>query len=114
MLRNAAKKSFKWSLLIQSTNQIFNFVITIILARILTPADFGIIGLTSIFINIAKKITDGGLTSSLIRTEVVDDRDFSTVFYFNLVFLIMIYYLLMFFLIFFYINQFLYPDLPKI
>lgn len=85
MLKSAAKKSFKWSLLIQLSNQSLNFLLTIILARILSPADFGIIGLTTIFINIAKKVTDGGLASSLIRTEEVDDRDFSTVFYFNLV-----------------------------
>jgi O-antigen/teichoic acid export membrane protein len=81
---NTIKGSFKWSLLIQLSNQIFGFIITLILARILAPSDFGIIGLISIFINLSKKITDGGLTSSLIRTQIVSNRDFSTVFYFNL------------------------------
>ncbi len=71
--------------MIQLSNQIFGFIITLILARILSPSDFGIIGLISIFINLSKKITDGGLTSSLIRTQNVSETEFSTIFYFNLV-----------------------------
>ena len=84
MLRDSAKKSFQWSLLIQLSNQIFGFIITLILARILSPADFGVIGILTIFISLSKKITDGGLAASLIRTREVSERDFSTVFYFNL------------------------------
>ena len=94
MLKNSAKKSFKWSLLIQLSNQVFGFIITLILARILSPSDFGIIGILTIFINLSKKITDGGLASSLIRTKEVNDRDFSTVFYFNLVCSISLYAIL--------------------
>lgn len=55
MLKNSAKKSFKWSLLIQLSNQVFGFIITLILARILSPSDFGIIGILTIFINLSKK-----------------------------------------------------------
>jgi teichuronic acid exporter len=90
------KSSFKWSLMIQLSNQIFGFIITLILARILSPSDFGIIGLISIFINLSKKITDGGLTSSLIRTQDVTNRDFSTVFYFNLFCSTLLYFMLFF------------------
>lgn len=96
MLKDSAKKSFKWSLLIQLSNQIFGFAITLILARLLLPSDFGVIGLITIFINLSKKITDGGLVSSLIRTQDVDDRDFSTVFYFNLACSVFFYLLLFF------------------
>ena len=94
MLKNSAKKSFKWSLLIQLSNQVFGFIITLILARILSPSDFGIIGILTIFINLSKNITDGGLASSLIRTKAPSERDFSTVFYFNLICSISLYAIL--------------------
>ncbi|MDP5028536.1 MAG: lipopolysaccharide biosynthesis protein [Flavobacterium sp.] len=91
MLRSTVKKSFKWSLLIQLSNQIFGFIITLILARLLSPADFGVIGILTIFISLSKKITDGGLAASLIRTKDVTERDFSTVFYFNLIASLLLY-----------------------
>lgn len=91
MLRDSAKKSFQWSLLIQLSNQIFGFLITLILARLLSPADFGVIGILTIFISLSKKITDGGLAASLIRTKEVSERDFSTVFYFNLLVSLVLY-----------------------
>ena len=79
------KSSFKWSFIIQASFQIIGFLVSIILARILSPSDFGIIGILTIFINLSKNITDGGLASSLIRTKDPSEVDFSTVFYFNLV-----------------------------
>ncbi|GAB1448393.1 lipopolysaccharide biosynthesis protein [Bacteroidota bacterium] len=92
----SAKKSFKWSFLIQIANQVIGFVITIILARILSPSDFGVIGIITIFINLSKKITDGGLAASLIRTNEIDDKDFSVVFYFNFVCSLFLYLILFF------------------
>jgi teichuronic acid exporter len=84
MLGDSAKKSFHWSLLIQLSNQIFGFITTLVLARLLSPADFGVLGIMTIFINLAKKITDGGFAASLIRTKDIDEMDFAVVFYFNL------------------------------
>ena len=92
MLRSSAKKSIKWSLLIQLSNQIFGFIITLILARLLSPPDFGVIGILTIFISLSKKITDGGLAASLIRTKEVSERDFSTIFYFNLLASLLLYF----------------------
>lgn len=97
MIPVAAKKSFKWSLFIQLSHQVVGFIITLVLARMLSPSDFGVVGLITIFINISKKITDGGLASSLIRTKSLTDRDFSTVFYFNLFCSIFLYSILYFF-----------------
>ena len=82
---SSIKSSFKWSFIIQASFQIIGFLVSIILARILSPSDFGIIGILTIFINLSKNITDGGLASSLIRTKDPSEVDFSTVFYFNLV-----------------------------
>lgn len=91
------KSSIQWSFLIQLSFQIIGFVVSVILARILSPSDFGILGILTIFINLSKKVTDGGLAASLIRSKEIDDKDFSTVFYFNLGCSIFLYVLLFLF-----------------
>ncbi len=83
-LIKSTKNSFKWSFFIQLANQLFGFIVSIILARILSPSDFGILGILMIFISLSQKITDGGFAASLIRTKEIDDKDFSVVFYYNL------------------------------
>ncbi len=68
---------------------------TIFLARILEPSDFGLIGMLALFIALGNSLIDAGMTSSLIRTKNADQRDYSTVFFINLAVGILI-YLLMF------------------
>ena len=60
------------------------FCATFILARILGPEEFGIIGLVSIFITFGITLVDSGLSLSLIRTANSDDQDYSTVFFVNI------------------------------
>ncbi len=93
-LRSEAIKGFKWSFLIQFGYQILRFIVSIILARILMPREFGVIGMISIFIVIGRILVEGGLATSLIRTKDPDDADYSTVFYINLAVSIFIYILL--------------------
>lgn len=90
-LREKASSGFFWSFFIQSGFQIVNFIVSIILARILTPQDFGLIGIVLIFITIGKVLTDGGLSSSLIRTRNPNGLDYSSVFFMNLLCSIIIY-----------------------
>lgn len=59
--------------------------ITIVLARILMPEDFGIIGLLIIFTEISKVVLDSGFSQALIRKQDVSQLDFSSVFYFNVI-----------------------------
>jgi O-antigen/teichoic acid export membrane protein len=61
------------------------FAVNLILARLLLPEDFGTIALFNIVINVAIVLINGGLSSSLIRAQNVDNRDLSTVFWFNIV-----------------------------
>lgn len=82
--RETAKTSFSWSILIQLSTQAINFIVSVILARLLFPEDFGIIGIVAIFMNLGRSLLDGGLASSLIRSIEVDDEDYSTVFIVNL------------------------------
>ncbi|MFL9835661.1 lipopolysaccharide biosynthesis protein [Chryseobacterium terrae] len=60
------------------------FIASVMLARLLGPDEFGLIGMISVFIAIGIAIVNSGLSSSLIRTKNADDSDYSTVFYLNL------------------------------
>ena len=82
------------------TDNFFNigmqFVIGIILARLLTPKEFGLIGMTTIFITLSQLFIDGCFSLSLIQKQKCTQDDYSTVFYFNLIAGILAYLLLFF------------------
>ncbi|MGL4876030.1 MAG: MOP flippase family protein [Clostridium sp.] len=65
-------------------NQGLQFVIQIVLARLLLPEEFGLIGMITIFIAVSNSIVDSGFSNALIREKEVSQTDYSTVFYFNL------------------------------
>lgn len=73
-----------WRLLERVGAQGVQFVVSIVLARILAPELFGTIALINIFIAILDVFVDSGLANALIQKKDVDDLDFSTVFFFNL------------------------------
>src|SRR5690606_7566313 len=75
-------------------NQGGQFIIQVVLARMLLPEDFGLIGMILIFIAISNSITDSGFTQALIREQKVTQTDYSTVFYFNIAVSFFIYTLL--------------------
>jgi len=85
-----------WTFLQQFSVQGINFCVQIVLARILLPEAFGLIAMIQIFMAIGQTLMDGGMTSSLIRTQNVDQRDYSTVFFMNLFSSIFIYFILFF------------------
>lgn len=93
---SSAKSGMLWSFLIQGGAQIINFAVTIILARLLLPEQFGLIGMIAIFIAISRALVDCGFVSSLIRTKDADNLDYSTVFFINLGTSILIYAALFF------------------
>lgn len=95
-IKKKAKSGMLWSFLNQGTTQIINFAITLLLARLLMPEDYGLIGLISVFIVIGRSLTDAGFSSSLIRTKKVDDGDYSTVFFINLLSSIILYIIIFF------------------
>ena len=61
--------------------QVFSFVISIVLARILMPEEYGIIAIILVFINLANVFVTNGFGESLVRKSDSDENDFSTVFY---------------------------------
>jgi O-antigen/teichoic acid export membrane protein len=73
-----------WSFIDSFANQGVHFIVGIILARLLSPREFGLIGMLAIFIAVSQTFVDSGLGSSLIRKKDCTQTDYSTVFYFNL------------------------------
>ncbi|MBE6062868.1 MAG: lipopolysaccharide biosynthesis protein [Clostridium butyricum] len=83
-----------WSFSELIMNQGFSVIIQVILARLLLPEDFGLIGMITIFISISTSIIDSGLSNALIREEKINDKECSTVFYFNLIISVLVYIIL--------------------
>jgi len=83
-----------WSAVNTFGVQFLQLIIGIILARVLMPADFGIMGILFIFISISIVLIDGGFAQGLIRKQDATNKDFSTVFFLNLLISILLYILL--------------------
>lgn len=90
-LREKAAKGIFWTFSQQFGIQLGIFVASLFLARILSPAEFGIIGMISVFNAVGLSLMDSGMSSSLIRTPNPTQRDYSTVFFFNIIISIVIY-----------------------
>ena len=93
-LKEQAVSGMVWTFAQQFSTQAIGFIISVVLARLLLPAEFGIIGMIAIFMGIGGALVESGLASSLIRTPDANEEDFSTVFYFNIVGSILIYFIL--------------------
>lgn len=93
-LKSTALKGVFWSTVDKFSARGGQFVVSIILARILMPADFGLIGMLSIFIALSQTLIDSGMGSGLIQKKNRSDVDYSTVFVFNLGISIFLYGLL--------------------
>ena len=83
-----------WSFLDSFSNQGVQFLVGIILARLLSPIEFGLIGMLTIFISISQSFIDSGFSRALIRKKNCTDTDYSTIFYFNLIIAVFFYFLL--------------------
>ncbi|EKU91216.1 lipopolysaccharide biosynthesis protein [Bacteroides oleiciplenus] len=94
--RRSVFSSFIWKFLERSSVQVVSFVVTIVLARLLTPEDYGSIALVLVFTNLAAVFVEGGLNSALIQKKDCDAVDYSTILYFSL-FVSFIAYLILFF-----------------
>lgn len=86
--------NFIWRFLERSGAQIVQLVVSIVLARLLAPTDYGTIALMNVFISVLGIFVHCGLTSALIQKKDADDTDFSTVFYAQMLFCIVIYIIL--------------------
>ncbi len=93
-LRHKTLKGTLWSGVERFSVQGVSFVVMIIMARILTPEDYGLVGELMIFIAISQSLVDSGFSQALIRKQDRSEIDNSTVFYFNVVIGIILYLIL--------------------
>lgn len=83
-LRSQSISGVKWSAIERFSVQGIQFIIGLILARILTPTDYGIIGMLAIFMAISQTIIDSGFSKALIQNQDRTEVDFSTAFFSNI------------------------------
>ncbi len=81
--RNSVLSNFIWRFAERCGAQLVTFIVSIVLARILAPEDYGQIALITVFTTIMQVFADSGLGLALIQKKDADDLDFSSVFYFN-------------------------------
>ncbi len=84
-------KSVKWTALEKIFMQGIQFVLGLIMARLLTPEDYGTVGMLAIFIAISATFIDSGFSNALIRKIDRTEADYCTVFYFNIVIAVVCY-----------------------
>lgn len=85
---------FFWASIDTLFNQGIQFFVGLVLARILSPKEFGLIGMLTIFIAVSQTFIDSGFASALIRKKVCSAEDYSTVFYYNLVASLLLFFIL--------------------
>lgn len=95
-LRDKTVSGIFWSFLQKGGSRGIIFVVTIILARILTPNDFGLIGMLTIFIQVSQVLVVAGFNQALIQKKNTNEEDYSSVFYINLVVSLAMYLVLFF------------------
>lgn len=95
-LRKETVKGVAWSALERISTGGVLFIANLILARLLSPKDFGLLAVISIFVQIAQTFIDSGFSNALIQKKDRNQIDYSTVFYFNLV-ISCIFYIILYF-----------------
>ena len=84
-MKQKIAKGLFWKLLENGGAQGIQFVVAILLARLLTPAEYVVVGIIMIFITIANVFVQSGFSTALVQKKQADEVDFSSVCYFELV-----------------------------
>lgn len=95
-LKERTGQNLFWSVLNNGTLQILNILFGIVLARLLTPGDYGIVGVLTIFTLIAGNIQSSGFTQALINLKSPRAEDYNSVFWFNIIAGVVLYIILWF------------------
>jgi teichuronic acid exporter len=83
-LKQRSTKAFAWDLIGKFSNQGISFIISIFLARLLAPEDFGMLAMVNVVIGLAAVLVDMGLGSALIQRQNLKEEHYGSVFYFNI------------------------------
>ena len=91
------KTGIIWTSAEKLLTQLVQFVLGIIIARLITPEEYGVLGIIMVFVNVAQVFVDSGLGSALIYRNNLDKEDVQTTFSFNLIVSVVFYFLLFIF-----------------
>lgn len=97
MTENLKRKTVSgvmWSAIERFSLQGVQFVMQLVMARLLLPSDYGMIAMLTIFLQIAQAFIDSGFTNALIQKKDRTEVDYSTVFYFNIIIALLFYCIL--------------------
>ncbi len=95
-LKEKTAKGLFWGALNNGTMQILNIVIGIFLARLLSPADYGLVGMLAVFTAIASALQESGFSTALANIEKPTDNDYNAVFWFSTLMSVLLYTILFF------------------
>ena len=95
-LKEKTAKGLFWGTLNSGTTQVLNLVIGIFLARLLSPGEYGIVGMLTIFTAIAGNLQSSGFSTALINMKEPQHKDYNSVFWFNILTSITLYVILFF------------------
>lgn len=95
-LKQKTKIGMLWNVIEKFAIQVISFILNIILARLLTPNDYGVIGMLTIFISFSNIFIDSGFSRALIQKQDRSEEDFTTVLFFNFVMSCVLYIILFF------------------
>ena len=95
-ISNKVFSGFFWKFSERILAQLISFIVSIVLARILSPDDYGLVAMGMVFINIANVFVANGFSAALVQKQDVDEKDFSTIFFISLAISIVLYVLLFF------------------
>lgn len=93
-LKEKAITGAVWTSIHKLASLLLSFISGIVLARLLTPYDYGVIGMLAIFLAVSSTFIDGGFGSALIQKKRPTNEDYSTIFYWNLAFSVFLYLIL--------------------
>ncbi len=95
-LKNKVAGSLVWKFLERVGIQIIQFIVSIIIARLLEPAAYGSVALITVFVSLATVFVQSGLSSALVQKKDADATDFSSVFYYSITIAVAVYAILFF------------------
>lgn len=93
-LKSKTVSGVLWSAIERFSLQGVQFIINVLMARLLLPSDYGMIGMLAVFLQISQTFIDSGFSDALVQKKDRTETDLSTVFYFNIVISVLLYLLL--------------------
>lgn len=90
-LRSRAIRSLVWRLFEQGGSAIIQLVVQIVMARLLTPVEFGALAIMLVFVNVGNVVVQSGLNTAIVQAPDVTDEDFDTVFWMSLAISVVLY-----------------------